>query len=316
MKLTHRDPRYPQALGRLDEPPTITVSGPLDTAQRAVAIVGSRSASANAKSFTFALAYHLARADVTVVSGGAEGVDRTAHEGALRGGGVTWLVSPTGRGEVFPPNHRPLFAQLEGSEKSRVIWPFPDGTPKDVSTPRFRNGVLVALSECVVVVQARLASGSLNAASWGRKLGRPVYVVPGMPWADEFKGSIAEGARGAKALWSIEWFFQELGLPTPNMKDSAAALCGIMPPSARPARRLIRSQTFSEPPRFGVDQSGWNSDEKKVFSTLSVGPTHPDEIAERARLPTSSTLTALLTLALKDVVVEGPDGFFRRRMAP
>lgn len=315
MKLDPNDPRYPRALARLDLPPTLTVSGPLDTAARRVAIVGSRSASPEARDFAFALAYHLARAGVIVVSGGAEGIDRTAHEGAMHAGGTTWLVSPAGRGEVFPPSHRALFAAIESSETSRILWPFPDGKAKDTETPRFRNGVLVALSECVVVVQAQLRSGSRNAASWGRHLGRPVYVVPSTPWDDAFKGAVQEGARGAEALWSIEWLFQRLGLPEPDMEDPGAARCGVLPPSAPPLRRRIQAQAYSEPPLFPVVPDTWSEDEKRVFSVLSIMPTQQDMVIEKVGLPASSTVTALLTLSLKDVVVEGPDGFFRRRKA-
>lgn len=314
VKLVPGDRLYPPLLRRLDLPPTLTVSGPLDTTKRAVAIVGSRSASPEARDFAFALAYHLARAGVTIVSGGAEGIDRTAHEAAMRAGGTTWLVSPTGRGRTFPPAHAELFATLERSRSSRVIWPFPDGTPKDPFTPRYRNGVLVALSECVVVVQAQLRSGSRNAASWGRQLGCPVYVVPGTPWMEEFKGAIQEGARGAKALWSIEWLFAELGLEKPDMRDPNAARRGVLPPSAPPRRRREQAQPYTASPRFPVDPSTWTEDEKTVFSALSMLPLQQDAIVEAAGLQVSSTLTALLTLCLKDVVVEGPDGFFRRRI--
>lgn len=314
MKLTPASPSYPRALYHLDTPPTLTVSGPLATDRRRVAIVGSRSASPEARDFAFALAYHLARAGVVVVSGGAEGIDRTAHEGALAGGGATWLVSPAGRGVVFPPSHGELFAKLEREGTSRVIWPFPDGTPKDEHTPRYRNGVLVALSECLVVVQAQLRSGSRNAASWGRQLHRPVFVVPGMPWVEEFKGSVQEGAHGAEALWSIECLFHKLGLPPPDMKDPRAAQRGVLPPSARPRRRK-QPRPYAQSPLFSASQEGWNDDEKLVFSCTSEAPLHQDRIIEAAGLPTGSTLTALLTLSLKDVVVEGPDGFFRRKLA-
>lgn len=314
MKLRPHDPDYPRSLCHLDEPPNLTVSGAL-VANRAVAIVGSRQASDHAQRFAFGLAYHLARANVVVVSGGAIGVDRRAHEGAMHAGGATWLVSPTGRGEVFPAGNRDLVARIEASSTSRVIWPFEDGTPKDPHTPRYRNGVLVALAECVVVVQAALKSGSRNAAAWARRLGRPVFVVPGAPWMDEFKGSVAEGARGAIPLWSYEAFFERLGLPAPDVKDPNAAWSGIMPPSAPIPRRQARPQIFGDRPLFDADPAGWTEEEKIVFSILSAAPTHQDGVVLRSGLPTSSTLTALLTLSLKDVVVEGPDGFFRRRVA-
>jgi DNA processing protein len=174
--------------------------------------------------------------------------------------------------------------------------------------------VLVGLAECVVVIQASLKSGSRNAARKAREFGRPVYVVPGMPGAFQFEGSMAEGAKGAQAFWSIEWFFEKLGLPPPDLDDRGASWRGRMPLRAPPSRRPARAQPYSPPPIFPVDEATWTPEEKAVFSALSKAPTHQDTLVQRTGLPTSSTVTALLTLSLKDVVVEGPDGFFRRRV--
>ncbi|MBX3212314.1 MAG: DNA-processing protein DprA [Labilithrix sp.] len=316
MKLKPHDADYPRALCHLDEPPILTLSGPLDTDRRVVAIVGSRSASKQACAFAHALAYHLAKANVIVVSGGAKGIDSVAHLGAVAAGGATWCVACTGRGEAFPTSNRTLFEDIEGSSASRMIWPFPDGTIKDELTPRFRNGVLVGLAECVVVVQAGPRSGSLNAIGWARHLRRRLFLVPGSPWDPAFEGTATEGARGGvEVLWSTEQLFLALGLPAPAMNDPAAAWSGIKP-RPRPVRPYRgRRQSYSDTPLFRVDPSTWTEDEKSVFSILSLAPTQQDTVVDRVGLPTSSTLTALLTLSLKDVVVEGPDGFFRRRNA-
>jgi len=316
VKLDPFDPAYPPSLCRLDHPPTLTLSGPLDLSRRIVAIVGSRSATANARGFAHAVAYHLAKANVVVVSGGAVGVDAMAHLGAMKAGGTTWCVACTGKGEVFPEKNRKLFERMEESASSRMIWPLPDATPKDDFTPRYRNGVLVALAEAVVVIQASVKSGSRNAATWARHLGRRLFVVPGMPWDKAYEGSTIECARGhADPLWSIEYLFAKLGLPQPDLSDKAGGCGDFVPPSlpVRPVRRP--QQTYSEPPLFPVVPGSWTDEEKSVFSKLSIAPIQQDKIIELVGLPTSSTLTALLTLSLKDVVVEGPDGFFRRRIA-
>lgn len=316
MKLVPLHPEYPRSLCHLDEPPILTLSGPLEKDRRVIAIVGSRKAPGDARAFVHAMAYHLARAGVIVVSGGAEGVDTMAHEGALKAG-TTWCVACAGRrAEPFPPKNTDLFARIEQSSSSRMIWPFPDDTPKDELTPRFRNKVLVGLAEAVIVVQAGPKSGSLNAISWTRQLGRRLFLSPSTPWDQAYDGTMTAGAVGdAEPLWSLEYLFERLGLPEPDLKDRGAAWEGKMPHS-RPIRRpQAKRQTYSDPPLFDVDQSMWSREEKVVFSTLSMAPIQRDTIVELAGLPTSSTLTALLTLSLKDVVVEGPDGFFRRRFA-
>ena len=69
---------------------------------------------------------------------------------------------------------------------------------------------------------------------------------------------------------------------------------------------------FEEAPE-APETDSWTEDEKAVFSVLSERLQHADEVVARTGLRTGPTLTALLTLSLKDVVVEGPDGFYRRR---
>jgi DNA processing protein len=313
VKLHPGHPDYPRRLYHLENPPPITLSGPLAPA-RIVAIVGSRSANEKVCAYAFSLGYHLGRAGVTVVSGGAVGVDRAAHEGALEGGGTTWLVSPAGRGEFFPEENKDLFERIEASETSRIIWPFDDGKEKDTESPRKRNLVLVGLAECVVVIQAAAKSGSLNAATHARHLGRPIWVVPGPPNDPDFHGSIQAGVYGAEAFWSIQWFFHKLELPPPDMDDPSSRR-DMVPLTTRIPKRTQLRLTYGNPSRAEVDPKGWSDTERAVFSVLSPAPTQQDTIITRSGLSASSTLTALLTLSLKDVVVEGPDGFFRRRVS-
>jgi DNA processing protein len=319
VKLAPADPSYPPRLYHLAEPPVLTASGPLTTDRPAVAVVGARDAPEPARRWVHQLAYLLAKAGRLVVSGGAKGVDAAAHEGALAAGGPTWCVAPNGRGERYPKDNEALFAAIERAEGSRMIWPFPDGTPVDELTPRVRNGVLVALAECVVVVQAAFRSGSRNAIGWARHLDRTLYVVPGNPWDHAYAGSTAECLAGAEVVWSIPQLFDALALARPDVDDPASLppRSGPKPLNLRPRRRRpALRQPFSDLPLFPVDRAAWSNDEKLVFSMLSLAPTQQDAVVERSGLPTSSVLTALLTLSLKDVVVEGPDGFFRRRNTP
>ncbi len=314
MKLHPTHPSYPRALYHLAEPPPLRLSGPLTTGPT-VAIVGSRSGSRGSIATAFHLGYHLARAGVTVVSGGAIGVDRAAHEGALAAGGTTWLVSPAGLDVVFPSANEDLFERIRTSDTSRIISPFRDDQPKTVKTPRQRNRVLVALSEHVVVVQAAAQSGSRNAARCARELGRTLWVVPGGPADRAFYGSTMMLLEGAKPLWSVEQFFDDLGLPPPDLTDPRSVHCDLMPLGFRIRQRPQLRLRYGEPARSEADESAWTAEEKLVFSVLSLAPTDQEEIVAQTALPPSSTLTALLTLSLKDVVVEGPDGFFRRRVS-
>ena len=310
IKIKLKDSAYPEALRSLpNPPPTLTTSGPLEVG-RAVAIVGSRSASEESMAFAYDLAFQLAKVGIIVVSGGAIGVDGSAHRGAIAAGGATWVVSPTGKDHVYPPQHRDLFAEVAASERSRMIWCFGDQAIQKERSFLYRNGVLVALSEVLVVVQATFASGSRNAANWARSLKKPVWAVTAAPWMTAFGGSLDEiRHKRAQPLCSAEQLFEELGLPTPvRVVDGVDG-------AVRPKKhgRAPFSRRASAPPPGPVDAGGWSADEKLIFSRLLTHPLHVDQIADRTALPAGSTATALLTLSLKDVVVEGPDGFFRRR---
>lgn len=314
MKLRPSDAGYPERLREI-ESPTLTVSGPLD-ARRVIAVIGSRQPLEDMRAFAYDLAGRLARAGATVVSGGAVGIDAAAHRGALDAGGATWVVCGTGKNHVYPPVHGPLFDTIARSDGGRVIWPFADGVGPSRPNFRARNRVLVALAEAVIVVQSRLKSGSRNAASWARSLGRPTWVVLGLPFGpykDACAGSWEDHKRGARVLGNVDELFTALDLTgdapvrrvvTKEEEEKAQ--------QKRARRKKAAAKAHPELPLF---EGPLTTDEKRIISSISVEPTHVDKIVDLAGLGVSSTVTALLTLSMKDVVVEGPDGFFRLRKA-
>jgi DNA processing protein len=285
------NPGYPERLEALPKPPSaLTVEGGgLDHAPRRVAIVGTREPSAPASQFAFDLASALARAGVVVVSGGALGIDAAAHRGALSAGGRTWVVAPTGRGRCFPEEHAELFLQV-ASGTGAMIWPFPVGMEALRANFHRRNGILVALADVVTVVQAGAPSGTLNALAWARRLGRPIWAVPGPPWDPQFVGCRGAIDGGARVLTSIAGFLRALDLDTEQL--------GL--PLDSPPPRSVREVRISDP-------AG-----KAVWSVCTTTPRHIDEIAADARVCMSTAATQLLTLALENVLVEGPEGFYRR----
>jgi DNA processing protein len=305
------DPAYPVRLANLDPKPTLRVSGALDSRAIAVAIVGSRTPVPEALKFARDLAGCLAAAGIVVVSGGAKGIDAAAHEAALRRG-RTWCVAPSGRAHPYPEEHAKLFARIARSRGSRMIWPFEDDVKKDEETPKARNAVLVGLARAVVVVQAHLKSGSRNAMTHARRMNRPLLVVPGPPWARAFEGSSAVLATGdALPLCHPQQLFRYLGLTWPGTPTWWPNLRGLEDrPRKRQSSENLRLFDEAVP---ALDREGWTDSENVVFTGLSDTPQHLDEVVAKTGLSTSATITALLTLSLKDVVVEGPDGFFRRR---
>ena len=274
------DPDYPSRLLLLPTPPEcIWVEGPLDVDTMRVAIVGMRDASADATKFATDLARAVAAAGAIVLSGGARGVDRAAHEGAMLSG-RTWALLPAGVDVSSPKGNESLFAKIRHNG-STILSCFEPGTPADLWRFHVRNAMIAALADVLVVVQAGVPSGTLSAASAARRLGRPIWTSVGPFWDRHFAGTNLLLAQGAHELTSVEGFLRALKL-TP-------AEPGVL--------KRLRDFTLNE---------------GAVYRALSEGPLHVDSVVELTGLGAPAVTTALLTLALEDVVVEAPSGYFRR----
>lgn len=142
-----------------------------------VAIVGSRASSAYGDRMAGDLAAGLAEARVTVVSGGAYGIDAAAHRGALAERGVTVAVLAGGLDEPYPRAHAGLLAEIAGSGLL-VSEHHPGEHP---TRRRFlaRNRLIAAMTAATVLVEAALRSGARNTVSWATVCHRPVLAVPG-----------------------------------------------------------------------------------------------------------------------------------------
>ena len=145
--------------------------------ERSVAIVGSRAATAYGNGVAADLAADLVEQGVTVVSGGAFGIDVAAHRGALAAGGPTVCVLANGVDVAYPPGHASIFETLAKDQLLVSELP-PAAHPTRV---RFlaRNRLIAAMSKGTVVVEAALRSGARNTAGWALACGRPLMAVPG-----------------------------------------------------------------------------------------------------------------------------------------
>lgn len=296
--LTLLDPDYPTRLRESPcAPACLTTRGGSLEADVVVAIVGARRARLGAIKFAERVSAMLVRSGAVVVSGGARGIDGAAHRAAIAAGGRTWVVAATGPEESFPAEHGPLFNRVaEGP--GAMLWPFGSmGRRSFRSAFTARNRILVTLADAVIVIQAGSASGALNAASWAVRLGKPLWVAPAAPWVRGFGGSRQLLREGARPIQSSRKLLRQLGLAPaldrPRLPSPPPLL--LLPPAPTPALSQLSPV------------------ESKVLAALSAVPLHLDGVTIKSHLSAQETAAALLTLALENVVVEGPPGFFRRR---
>jgi DNA processing protein len=196
------DAEWPTQLDDLGEarPLVLWLRGTADlrlTCLNSVAIVGSRAATGYGQHVAIELAAVLAERGVATVSGGAYGIDASAHRGALAAGGDTAAVLAGGLAFGYPQGNRGLFGAVAGQGVLVSECP-PDAAP---TRPGFlvRNRIITALSRGTVVVEAALRSGALNSARHARELCRPVMAVPG-PVTSEYSAGCHELIRDYGAM--------------------------------------------------------------------------------------------------------------------
>jgi DNA processing protein len=206
------DRRFPAALLTIsDVPPALWYRGTLDACDApAVAIVGSRAASAVALETAAQLAVDLVARGVVVVSGLARGVDSAAHRGALTAG-RTIAVLGSGLDRIYPREHAALAREI--AQDGLVVSEYPPGTPPLAFHFPMRNRLISGLSRAVVVIEASEQSGSLITAACALEQGREVMAVPGNVLSGRNRGAHALIRDGAKIVECADDIVEELGWP-------------------------------------------------------------------------------------------------------
>jgi DNA processing protein len=209
--LTIADIEYPQALLNIPDPPLLLyVKGRLDLLNSpALAIVGSRNATAQGVRNAEAFAKSCSEVGLCIVSGMAHGIDAAAHLGGLQGAGSSIAVVGTGLDKVYPAANRKLAHQL--SQEGTIISEFSLGTPPLAPNFPRRNRIISGLSLGCLVVEASLKSGSLITARMALEQGREVFAIPGSIHSPQSKGCHALIKQGAKLVESAQDILEELG---------------------------------------------------------------------------------------------------------
>ena len=214
---------YPPLLRAIrDPPPVLWLRGSRVALSRpAVAVVGSRAASAYALEVAARLAGELAERGLVVVSGLARGADGAAHRGCLRASGLTIGVLGSGPDNIYPPEHRDLAVSI--CEKGALLSELgPGAAPLPEHFP-LRNRLISGISLAVVVVEASEKSGSLITARCALEQGRDVLAVPGSILSGRNRGSHALLKDGAKVVETADDILEGLGWPAEVKKPLEGA---------------------------------------------------------------------------------------------
>ena len=287
--LIQTDEEYPPSLREIYDPPIVLyIKGALKAQDKnAVALVGSRQVTHYGQETARKLAYQLAYVGVTVVSGGARGVDTAAHQGAIAAKGRTVAVLGNGINIVFPPENKDLFDRV--TEHGAVLTQFPFNRPADRQSFPIRNRIVAGRTRGPVVVEAGLNSGALITSNFANEYGRQVFAVPGRIDSPQSKGCHDLIKKGAKLCEGAEDILSEFEYLFPGSnRPQSAATTGVLP-----------ALTLSE-------------NEQKVFDLLGREETGIDEVIRGSGLPPSAVSVALLSLEMKRLVRQLPGKMFVR----
>lgn len=287
--VTQEDADYPEMLREIYDPPIVLyVKGTLlPQDKNGVAIVGSRQTTHYGIEVARKFGYQLAYVGVTVVSGGARGIDTAAHQGALNAKGRTIAVLGTGINIVFPPENAELFERITGS--GAVISQYPFNRKADRQSFAIRNRIVAGMTLGTVVVEANLTSGALITSNFATEYGRQVFAVPGRIDSPRSKGCHDLIKKGAKLCEGAEDILSEFEYLFPaSNKPPSAAETGFLP-----------ALTLSE-------------NEQRVYDALDSEPMAMDDVIRKCGLPSSAVSVALLSLEMKRVIRQIPGKLFLR----
>ena len=283
--ITQESPSYPRSLREIHAPPIVLyVWGELsERDHHAIGIIGARRTTHYGTESAKKLAYQLAYAGLTVISGLARGIDTAAHQGALAAKGRTIAVIGSGLARLYPPENAALAEKIRGGNGA-IVSEFSMEIEPDRQTFPMRNRIISGWSHGILVVEAGLNSGALITAAQALEQGRSVYAVPGHINAPSAMGSNRLIQQGAKLVMDAADILDDLQILLPETKPAPEAAARPLPPLSQ--------------------------EERRVYDAIEATETSIDDIAAKSELPSSIVSATLLQLELKRLVKQLPGKYF------
>lgn len=267
--LYREDPLFPETLRHLYECPIgLFYKGKLpDENKRSIAVVGARSASPYGISLAESISRELAACGVQVISGLAHGIDAAAHRGVLEGNGETFAVLGCGAEQCYPKENRKIYQAI--LEHGGVISEYPPGSEALKWHFPMRNRIISGLSEGVLVVEARMRSGSLITAAQGLEAGKDIFAIPGRVTDALSAGCNDLIRQGAKLVNSAKDILEEYEILRLIPKNNNMGIANL---------------------------------EELVYSVLCLVPKNIDTIIEDTGLAMGELFTALINLEMNGYI--------------
>lgn len=292
--LTIADPEYPTLLKQIYDPPSVLwyKGNPDVLSEPGIAVVGTRNTSAYGRKITKKLVHDLVNAGLCINSGLALGIDAAAHSAALEAEGKTAAVLGSGIDWVYPSENRNLANAIVKSG-GIVLTEYPPGSKPDAGNFPVRNRIVSGLSYGTLVMESGIQGGSIITAELALDQNREVFAIPHTienPSGTGCNYLIKNGS--AKLVQTVDDILEEL--PVGDHSD--------------------QSGTSIQEPKI----SGWKEQELDELSVaictkLEEQEYQIDALADELEIPTSKLLVAMLTLEMKQIIVQRAGKIFGLR---
>ena len=334
--ITPNDSRYPRNLAHLQDPPAaLYVKGtfpPIDD-QVVLAMVGTRKCSENGKKIARDLSFRLASSGAIIVSGGAIGIDSSAHIGAIRANGTTIAVLGCGLDYPYLSANEELREDI--AAHGALVSEYPPSAPVTKYNFPTRNRLISGLALGTIIVEATKSSGSLITMEHALQQGRDIFVVPGSISDPLYAGSNRLIRDGAKAILSPQDVLEEYVGAYPhriNMAGCEASCEDVSdvlpsaepmpkappkkPPKKRALRRRPKAETKStdDVPAEVLDRLRLNypllsENAKELFAAFVDAHTDSFDLAmDRCDLDASEAIAAITELEIFGFLEAVPGG--------
>lgn len=310
--ITLDDSYYPQCLKDIDDPPAVLyIWGMLpDIDNRlSIAVIGTRRASHYGTSSSYQFAYNLASVGVTIVSGGALGIDCASHRGALAADGVTICVLGCGINYKYLMENAKMRSDI--TFKGAVISEYPpDCEPLAFHFPQ-RNRIISALSDGILLIESGKNSGSLITVNLGleQDINKKIFALAGTN-DPRFSGSnelIKENVASLVTDYTdILNSYSDLYATTELLPSALpdGEIIDVIPVKGSAPKKINNYDVnnLSEVPvhNHNVELS---NDESTVYYAINSEPVHIDKISEITNMPVSKLLAVLTMLEIKGLIM-------------
>lgn len=302
------DAAYPTLLRYIpDPPPMLHVLGDIRACQHnAIAVVGTRQASAAGQAFTRQLVTDLTAAGHAIISGLARGIDTIAHTTTLDQHGLTVAVVAGGIDHIYPPENKQLRQRIIDHGGCILTEQPCASVPTARHFPR-RNRLIAGLARAVVVTEAARHSGTLITATYAGDYGREVFAVPGNPADAGATGCNHLLKQGAQMLETADDILKTVAQapqfhPRPRMQYTAEPFT----PS------FLETDDAATIPDTATDAPAHDTPAGQIWGLLSRTPLAVDELIRSSQLPQDTVLMALTELELDGKLERTPGGEVKR----